>query len=58
MDVVSREPPGARAADEWAEMIARRAAELTCDLDAIEQRLSLLEVRLLPLVECANKLAV
>lgn len=48
----------AAAADERAEAIATRTAELLRDLDSLEWRLTRLEQLLLPLADCANLLPV
>ena len=52
------EHAAARAADERAEAIATRTAELMRDLDSLEWRLTRLERLLLPLADCANLLPV
>jgi hypothetical protein len=56
MDIGER--AAAAAADERAEVIARRTAELLRDLYAVERRIDRLEALLRPHADCANLLPV
>jgi len=40
------------------ELIARRTAELLCELDALQWRIDRLELLLLPRMDCANLLPI